>query len=170
MTGIAFDTEPQAGDWLDIETTGSDGSGLGMHFQNVSPVEIDSDAGIVLSVGAGGSSLTAIAPDFQFLGSFSGTDDFSANVGGNVLLNGGAGSLAIQPGGLVFGSASASIDIFSNTASVKLEAFAGDVICNPGTGSFYVGTTGAPIVLITPDGGGSWNYHMKAGKAWIADL
>lgn len=31
-TGIMFDTEPQPGSWLDIETTGKDGSGAGTHI------------------------------------------------------------------------------------------------------------------------------------------
>jgi len=31
-SGIQFDTEPQSGDWLDVETTGTDAGGFGMHF------------------------------------------------------------------------------------------------------------------------------------------
>lgn len=169
--GIQFNTEPQSGGWLDIETTGGDGSGLGLHLQNVEAVEIDSDAGIVLHVDSGGTSLAMSAPDFSFTGSFSGTDDFAVNVGGSLSLNGGNGSIGISAGSGVFAISSGSLDVFNNSGDVQLTSNGGgDVVCDPTTGSFYVGPQTAPILLITPDGGGSWNYHIKTGKAFVADL
>lgn len=40
--GIQFVTEPQVGDWLDIETNNVDGSGFGMTFTNVNGLLLDS--------------------------------------------------------------------------------------------------------------------------------
>lgn len=168
--GIQFDTEPQAGDWLDVETTGTDGSGYGMHLTAAATARVDSDTGIELAVGAGGNSIYATAPDFLFNGTFSGTDDFAVNVGGSVLLNSGTASLGLQAGNVVLGSSNDPVSIFSNTATIHLTASLGDIIIDPGTGTLFLGPSGAPFLMIVPDGGGSWNYHVKTGKTWISDL
>jgi hypothetical protein len=48
-SGIQFDTSPQSGDWLDIETTGTDASGLGVNI---------ADTGGGVSIGSTGGPLT----------------------------------------------------------------------------------------------------------------
>lgn len=46
VTGIAFNTEPQTGGWLNVETTGTDGDGYGIMFQTESGILFRLDDGV----------------------------------------------------------------------------------------------------------------------------
>jgi hypothetical protein len=168
-SGIAFDTDPQSGDWLHVTTTGDDGSGRGMFLESTGGPAIVLEAAAI-ELHALTSSLSASATDYLFFGNFSGTDDFTVAVGGSVLLNSAGGTIGMGSGFATFGLTSGPMNIFTNSGNLNLTAVIGDIVADPGTGQFFIGTTVTPILLVTPDGGGSWNYHIKAGKAWIADL
>src|SRR4051794_37120016 len=83
--GIQFDTKPQAGNWLYVETTATSGT-AGIELKASAELLFEGGGAITLTSAV---SISFNAPDFLFTGDFSGTDDYVVNVGGNVLLNGG---------------------------------------------------------------------------------
>jgi hypothetical protein len=86
------------GNWLDVDTTSTDGAGFGMKLTAAAGAIGLEAPDIVLTATV--ASLSFNAPDFLFMGDFSGTDDFAVNIGGNMILNAksGAAQIAMQPG------------------------------------------------------------------------
>lgn len=142
-SGIAFETDPQAGAWLYVETTGTDpASGAGLNLVNAHAVLISGE-GIELT--SPSTSIVFNAPDFLFTGDASGNDDFLVSVGGHILLTpeNSAIQLAMQAG--------VGIQLYTTAGPVRVPQ-----------GDFRV--NGLPIV----DPGNSGQFWNSAGTVKVS--
>lgn len=162
--GIQFDTD-NVGGWLSVQTTGYDSGGYGVHFITSAAFVVEAGGIELKTPDGGGQSFTVTADDFGFYGGSGLPDstsvDFAVNVGGHIVLNGGAASFALQPG---------AVQLLTYTDRITLVAQGGaDVLLWPTSGSIVFGDPAHPVLVVT-NYGGAPTYHVRAGAAWAADL
>lgn len=152
--GIAFDTYPQDGQWLYVETDGTDTSpsGFGMEFFDTSGNGIDlaSNAGGGITLRATGGGGISISTTGSFL----------------------AGPLSQSSGG-VTGLSGQGVTIQNNdsTASAKIISASNGYYVRIDDTSISLGSTswGADFLTVFRVGP-TIEYHILSGATWVADL
>ena len=187
--GIDFDTYPQAGQWLYIETDGPDTSpsGFGMEFFDQGENGIDLTSGNchlkLNDFSSGDVDLTTTAGDVT-IGASSGQVEVGAGVGGVFLhTTGGTATLEADdsggnPGNVLIhgdnqvlierGSTTITLDVggapdlevFSAIPTVKLSSTSATELFR------ITDVSDNPLLEVRADG----TFHIKTGAAWVADL
>jgi hypothetical protein len=153
--GIQFDTDPQDGDWLHINTTGAGGSsGDGMALFADNSIYIKSNNNIALQDnGGGGIYLTSRAGPVG--GSYIGiqADGEIGMIGDVIVLRSTGHNIEIQSSGTIW-----TTFFWDKGVSIRLGA----------ASSFAIGVFGSSTDLLEVRGDGT--LHIPAGATWIADL
>lgn len=156
--GIQFDTYPQDGQWLYVETTGSDTSpsGFGM--------EIYDSGGNGIDLASGGCHVRL--NDF-------GSNDLQITAGNDLtvgpLFQDGStqiSRLTAQGVRILNADGSGHATIGSTGLDVYLRVFNDTILIDYGGDD---DTPGNPIFRIDVAGGGT-TYHILSGASWVADL
>ena len=155
LGGIQFDTYPQAGQWLYIETDGSDTSpsGFGMEFFDTSGNGIDlaANAGGDIVLRATGGSGIRITTTGAFL----------------------AGPVAQNSSGVTqIGGAGITIRNTDSSASVTIESDSnGNYVRIDDAGGISFGSSdwGGDFLRVIR-AGPTIEYHILTGATWVADL
>lgn len=161
-SGIAFDTYPQAGEWLYIETdgAGTTPSGFGM--------ELFDDSGNGIDISSDGAHVR--------LNEFGSGDAQLVTTAGNGLLQGqnvevkattGGGAATFRAHG---GTALVTSDIVAfETPLVQLKV--GDLILQlDDVGAVTIFDNGTAQKYLEVDITGGGGYHIITGGSWVADL
>lgn len=164
--GLQFGTYPQEGNWLYIETT-SYRESYGIELKANAPIGLEG-SGITLL--AHDSSIHFQAPDFQFQGDLSGTDDFAVNVGAAIQISGEIGQISMASGLFQLFSNNSPLRLYAGGgADIELWASSGSVLIkslHPGSPS-----TAVPIFqIIAGNASNLPEFHMLTGTSWVANL
>lgn len=157
--GIMFDTYPQAGNWLYVETddeTGSGGSpsGLGVEVYDASP-----NGGIMFTSDAGGVRSRISLNEF-------GGDDIILDPADRVVIQGTA---QITGGLIVFGNdADISTNVTAHIEAGSSDHYGVQVDDTDGV-TFYSATWGGAFLKVVQVGP-TIEYHILSGATWVADL
>jgi hypothetical protein len=161
-SGIAFDTYPQAGEWLYVETdgAGTTPSGFGMEFFDDSGngIDISSDGAHVRlnEFGSGDAVLQTTAGDAGLTGQNVAIGASASS--GNATVSANGGLALIRSNVVAF-----------TTPRVQLKV--GDLILqldDAGAVTIFDDATAQKYLEVDITGGGS--YHLITGGAWVADL
>jgi hypothetical protein len=160
--GINFDTYPQAGEWLYVETdgAGTSPSGFGMEFFD--------DSGNGIDISADGAHLR--------LNEFGSGDAQVITTAGDGLLQGQSVEVKAATSGsqATFrshgGTALVTSDVVAfETPLVQLKV--GDLIVQlDDTGAFTIFDNGTAQKYLEVDITGGGGYHIITGGSWVADL
>lgn len=190
--GINFDTFPQAGDWLYVETDdafGGGGSPFGYAMDirdqstNGSGVNIQANRGVSLfgrgdGVRINGALQTGSPASFVEV-----ADDIDIAAGPNVGETGDVNVTANHGDVTITASGGASphisVDIVTGDGDVQIFPNNGSIILSAGSnthgvlaqigqgGTFTINDhTGTPMLQVDEAG----SYHIKSGAAWVSDL
>jgi hypothetical protein len=184
--GIAFDTYPQAGNWLEVETDDSSGSpnGWGTHLADFSTGGMELETGDAeLALGQ-----TAGLGIGAFLASHTGIEIRNSGTGSLVVTNrdtdgvriedaatsSGQGVKILSDHGPIFVDAKDGLTMYAENTKATLASN------NPTpTLGMYLELDNQSLILYTQGGtrimqinfnGLIWEYHIQTGSAWVADL
>ena len=154
LGGIQFETYPQAGEWLYVETTGAgtSPSGYGMEFFD------DGANGIDLASGSNRIDINAFGSDRIEMVC---QDDFTVNASGDMTLT-ISGALNASSSGDAVVSSSSGISVLQRNGGTY-----GPTWLEVSDGVLTFLLNGTPIFKV--DGTDS-SYHILTGAAWTADL
>lgn len=147
--GIQFDTEPQAGTWLYVETTGAATSGYGIEMNASDGIWLHGPNSLTLE-GDAGADLTSASGNIGIHATGSGR---SINIAADQQINLDTGGGFIHLRGTVLSLGHYTDQIRVTLASTK--AF-----------TIYKSDTTTKLLEVRDDG----TVHIKTGASWAADL
>jgi hypothetical protein len=174
VTGIQFDTFPQSGTWLYVETTGARVSGFGIElnassgywFHGAGASTIDATAGLTLKSTGGNVDVSATAAGKKITLTAAAEAKLAAKKISLDATGVAGGSVIVSSNDLIsMGCSGASGFRVSTVGGVGTD---GPIEFDIGSGQKFVikDSSGNPLLEVRDNG----TFHIKTGAAWVADL